>query len=180
MGSKILSELGIDPGILLLVLLGLVVVYTVMMIFWIIRSRKVFHRYEVFMSGKKAESLEDLVAELMDKVTFLQNQDMANKDVMRILNRNQVNTYQKTGVTKYNAFEGMGGMASFALALLDLNNNGFVINVIHSRSSCYTYLKEIKNGSCEVALGAEEKTALMQAMRKRDRFYDQDEEILES
>ena len=79
MGSKILSELGIDPGILLLVLLGLVVVYTVLMIFWIIRSRRVFHRYEVFMSGKKAGSLEDLVAELMDKVTFLQNQDMGNK-----------------------------------------------------------------------------------------------------
>lgn len=172
MGSKILSELGIDPGILLLVLLGLVVVYTVLMIFWIIRSRRVFHRYEVFMSGKKAESLEDLVAELMDKVTFLQNQDMGNKDVLRILNRNQTNTYQKTGITKYNAFEGMGGMASFALALLDLNNCGFIINVIHSRSSCYTYLKEIRDGECEVTLGAEEKAALAQAMKKKDRFYE--------
>ena len=70
-------------------------------------------------------------------------------------------------------------MASFALALLDLNNNGFILNVIHSRSSCYTYLKEIRNGECEVALGAEERAALMQAMKKKDRFYDQDEKILE-
>ena len=63
-------------------------------------------------------------------------------------------------------------MASFALALLDLNNCGFIINVIHSRSSCYTYLKEIRDGECEVTLGAEEKAALAQAMKKKDRFYE--------
>lgn len=171
---------GVSNGTLLMVLLVLVVIYTVLMIYWLIRSRKVFERYDAFMRGKDATSLEDLLAEVMFKVENLQNQDMANKDVLRIINRNQVNTYQKTGVTKYNAFDGMGGNASFALALLDLNNNGIVLNVIHSRSSCYTYLKEIRGGSCEVALGAEEKSALMQAMRKRDRFYEQDENVLES
>ena len=179
MGSKLFSDWGIDPGIVVLVLLCLVIIYTVFMIYWLIRSGKMFRRYEIFMRGKNAESLEDKLARLMDQVESLQNQDMANKDVLRILNRNQVNTYQKTGVKKYNAFDGMGGMASFALALLDLNNNGFILNVIHSRSSCYTYLKEIQNGECEVALGAEERAALMQAMKKKDRFYDQDEKILE-
>ncbi len=180
MGSKILSEMGIDSGLLLLILLFLVIVYTVLVVFWLVRSRKVFQRYEVFMRGKDAASLEDLLAQLTFKVENLQNQDMANKDMLRVINRNLVNSYQKTGITKYNAFDGMGGMASFAIAMLDLNNNGIILNVIHSRSSCYTYLKEIKNGSCEVALGAEEKSALMQAMRKRDRFYDQDEDVLES
>ena len=177
--SNFFEESGIDVGIVLLVLIFLVVIYTVLMIYWLIRSRKMFQRYDVFMRGKNAATLEEKLAELIDRVNNLQNQDMANKDVLRIVNRNQVNTYQKTGVKKYNAFEGMGGMASFALALLDLNNNGFILNVIHSRSSCYTYLKEIKNGECEVALGAEERAALMQAMKKKDRFYDKDEKILE-
>jgi len=171
---------GLSNTTLLMILLVLVIIYTVLMIYWLIRSNRVFQRYDAFMRGKDAASLENLLAELLFKVENLQNQDMANKDVLRILNRNQVNTYQKTGLTKYNAFEGMGGNASFALALLDLNNNGFVMNVIHSRSSCYTYIKEIKSGSCEVTLGAEEKSALMQAMRKRDRFYEQDEKVLES
>ena len=104
---------------------------------------------------------------------------MANKDMLRVLNRKQINAYQKTGIRKYNAFEGMGGMASFAIALLDLENNGIILNVIHSRNSCYTYLKEIREGECEVALSAEEKAALMQATRKKDRFYDKDEDVLE-
>ena len=170
--SNFFEESGIDVGIVLLVLIFLVVIYTVLMIYWLIRSRKMFQRYEVFMRGRNAATLEEKLAELIDRVNNLQNQDMANKDVLRIVNRNQVNTYQKTGVKKYNAFEGMGGMASFALALLDLNNNGYIINVIHSRSSCYTYLKEIKDGECEVTLGAEEKAALAQAMKKKDRFYE--------
>ena len=109
--SNFFEESGIDVGIVLLVLIFLVVIYTVLMIYWLIRSRKMFQRYEVFMRGRNAATLEEKLAELIDRVNNLQNQDMANKDVLRIVNRNQVNTYQKTGVKKYNAFEGMGGMA---------------------------------------------------------------------
>ena len=134
----------------------------------------------MFMRGRDAASLEDVISELIENVNRLQEQDVANKDVLRVINRNQVNTFQKSGVVKYNAFEGMGGQASFALALLDLNNSGIMLNVIHSRSACYTYLKEIKNGECEVVLGAEERMALMQAMKKKDRFYEPDAKILES
>ena len=179
MNSQLFEKLGIDPGLVVLVLLCLVVIYTALVIYWLIRSRKVFQRYEIFMKGREAVSLEDALAELIDKVEHLQNQDMANKDIIKILNRNQQSTFQKTGIKKYNAFEGMGGMASFAIALLDLNNSGILLNVIHSRSSCYTYLKEIREGECEVALSAEEKDALADAMKKKDRFYSQSEEIVE-
>ena len=180
MGSKILSELGIDSGLLLLILLFLVVIYTVLMIYWLVRSRKMFQRYEVFMRGKDAASLEDLLAQLTFKIENLQNQDMANKDMLRVINRNLVNSYQKTGITKYNAFDGMGGMASFALALLDLNNNGFILNVIHSRSSCYTYLKEIKNGICEEApLAEEERISLEMALNYGKAIPEDTEETAE-
>jgi len=176
MNSQFFEKLGVDPGLILLILLCLVVIYTVLVVYWIIHSRKVFQRYEIFMKGRNAVSLEDALAELIDKVEHLQNQDMTNKDIMRILNRNQQSTYQKTGVKKYNAFEGMGGTASFALALLDLNNSGILLNVIHSRSSCYTYLKEIREGECEVALSSEEKEALSDAMKKKDRFHTQEDD----
>ena len=58
----------------------------------------------------------------------------------------------------------MGGQLSFSLALLDENDNGFVLNSVHGVEGCYTYTKEIKNGLCEISLGDEEKQALDIAM----------------
>ena len=68
------------------------------------------------------------------------------------------------GLIKYDAFHEMGGKLSFALAMLDGNNTGFVINSMHSREGCYTYIKEIIDGKSYIPLGAEEQKALNQAM----------------
>ena len=179
MNDTLFEKWGIDPSIVLLVLACMVLVLAGLVIYYAFRSQNIARSYEAFMRGRNGADLERTLLELSGKVERLQNQDMANKDMLRVLNRKQISSYQKTGIKKYNAFEGMGGMASFALALLDQENSGIILNVIHSRSSCYTYLKEIKEGECELALGAEEKAALMQALRKKDRFQDQDEEVLE-
>ena len=59
----------------------------------------------------------------------------------------------------------MGGKLSFALALLNDKNNGFIINSMHSsREGCYTYVKEIINGESFVILATEEKEALEMAL----------------
>ena len=65
---------------------------------------------------------------------------------------------------KYNAFKGMGGNLSFAMALLDYTNTGFVLNSVHSREGCYVYIKEVERGETDVLLGSEEKDALEQAL----------------
>ena len=46
----------------------------------------------------------------------------------------------------------------------DENDNGFVLNSVHSTEGCYSYTKEIKNGQCDITLGEEEKQALDIAM----------------
>ena len=73
-------------------------------------------------------------------------------------------TYQKMGLIKYDAFHEMGGKLSFSLAMLDMRNNGFIINSVHSSEGCYSYTKEIKLGQCAIDLGAEEAEALSIAM----------------
>ncbi len=74
------------------------------------------------------------------------------------------NAFQKVGIVKYDAYNQMGGQLSFSLALLDENDNGFVLNSVHSTEGCYSYTKEVKNGMCEISLGDEEKMALDIAM----------------
>jgi hypothetical protein len=57
---------------------------------------------------------------------------------------------------------------SFALAMLDNDNTGFVLNAIHSRDNCYLYLKEIVKGASYIMLSDEEIDALRQASHVGD------------
>ena len=82
----------------------------------------------------------------------------------RILYKKLASTFQKVGIVKYDAFNQMGGQLSFSLALLDENNSGFILNCVHSTEGCYSYTKEIRNGSCDISLGEEEREALDIAM----------------
>ena len=75
---------------------------------------------------------------------------------------------QKCGIVKYDAFNEMGGKLSFALALLDSNNTGWIMNAMHSREGCYTYVKEILKGESYVELSEEEAEALDRAIYSED------------
>ena len=87
-----------------------------------------------------------------------------NKDAIRVINKNLRAAYQKFGVVKYNAFKGMGGNLSFAFAMLDYTNTGYILNSVHSREGCFVYVKVVDRGQTEVLLGTEEKEALEQAL----------------
>ena len=77
-------------------------------------------------------------------------------------------TFQKLGLVKYDAFNEMGGKLSFSLAMLNERNDGYIINAMHSREGCYTYIKEIIDGNSIIALSEEEKEALEMAMKSKD------------
>ena len=126
-------------------------------------------RYRIFMRGKDAESMENMIVDQMNAIIELQSQDRYNKDSIRTANKNSRAAFQKIGIVKYNAFKGMGGNLSFALAMLDYTNTGFVLNSVHSREGCYLYLKDVERGETEVLLGAEEKEALEQALGYKER-----------
>ena len=72
--------------------------------------------------------------------------------------------FSKYGVEKYDAFDDVGGKLSFALALLDQDNSGVILNAVHSRDNCFLYLKEIVNGESYVMLSQEELEALRKAV----------------
>ncbi len=133
------------------------------------KYKRLFRQYDFFMRGKDAETLEDYFVDLQRHVEALEVEDQKNKEVMRILNKNIRASFQKFGLIKYNAFGGMGGNMSFAIALLDYTNTGFVINSVLSREGCFLYIKDVDAGTTEVELGAEEKLALEQALGYREK-----------
>lgn len=61
-------------------------------------------------------------------------------------------------------FHEMGGNLSFALTMLDENDNGWILNAMHSREGCYTYIKEVVKGQSYIELAEEESESLERAI----------------
>ena len=136
----------------------------ILVIYLLSRYGKMKRSYDYFMRGRDAESMEDMILGLEEALRDLRSEDRANKEAIRVLNKNQRASYQKFGIVRYNAFKDMGGKMSFAIALLDYTNTGFIMNTVHAREGCYLYIKTVDCGQTEVLLGSEEKDALEQAL----------------
>lgn len=136
------------------------------MIVQIKKIKKLNNRMDKFLLGKDGMSLEEDINLLFEDNKFLKGIADKNKKDIRNLYKNMESAYQKMGLVKYDAFNQMGGQLSFSLALLDENNNGFIINSVHSTEGCYSYTKEIKLGESALSLGTEEAEALAIAMGK--------------
>lgn len=116
------------------------------------------------MEGKDGKSLEDTLILRLNQVDELLASDEDTKKKVQMVLDHLDNTYQKVGLVKYDAFNEMGGKLSFSLALLNRKNDGFIINAMHSREGCYTYIKEVIHGNSIIMLAEEEKEALEMAM----------------
>lgn len=160
-----MTQTGIDIQMILIIFMSAVsIISLVISIFAIARYKNIYRLYDSFMRGRDAESLEDIILEEQNRIEALEEADASNKEVMRTMNRNIRASFQKCGVVRYDAFEGMGGKVSFAMALLDYTNTGVIINCMHSATGCFLYVKEVDAGTTEVQLGAEEKGALERAL----------------
>lgn len=148
----------------MIILAVLILVLIVLLAVQISKTSKLKKRLDKFVLGKDGASLEQDIAGLYEDNKFLKTSADKNKKDIRTLYKRMENAYQKMGIVKYDAFNQMGGQLSFSLALLDENNNGFIINSVHSTEGCYSYTKEIKNGESSISLGKEEEEALATAI----------------
>lgn len=145
------------------VIIGLVVITIILLILYIVnivQMSQLKKRYNIFMGGKDAKSLENILKERLDQIDGLVASNTANEDNIKTIFQNMKFTFQKVGLVKYDAFEQMGGKLSFSLALLNETDDGFVMNAMHSREGCYIYVKDIIAGNSVIILSEEEKQAL--------------------
>ena len=157
--SKILSKLSFDPGILIYLILALLLLAFIIIIILFVRQNTLLRKYRSFMRGRGGRSIEDLLKTRIDEIDKLKENDAYISKRLKSLEHSVLKSYQKCGIVKYDAFKEMGGKLSFAYALLNEDNSGYIINSIHSREGCYTYIKEIIKGESFIALSDEENEA---------------------
>ncbi|MBQ7765388.1 MAG: DUF4446 family protein [Lachnospiraceae bacterium] len=167
MNSKLLENMGLgnlDIAYVLIFMLVCIIALAVLVIIQINQNKKLQKKYEKFLQGKNAKSLESQITELCEVHDILKkNSDVHTKQIKDLYKKHKT-TFQKSAIVKYDAFKEMGGKLSFCLVMLDEENDGFILNSVHSSDGCYSYTKKIKNGESEIELGNEERYALEKAM----------------
>lgn len=167
MNSELLKKIGFDSIDPAYFIIGLLVICIGLLVYIILvnkKLKKLDGKYNEFISGKDGKTLEDVILKRFSEVDELKAANKQTNEKIEDINENLLSTFQKIGIVKYDAFNEMGGKLSFALALLNKENTGFVINAMHSREGCYTYIKEIIKGESYILLGEEENEAVEKAV----------------
>ena len=161
---SIFDNLGIDPGIIIIILLVFTVFLLIKSVSSSMRLSRLERKYKTFMKGSDAQSLEKIFVRKFAQIDKLYEAKEDHEHDILFIKKNLEKMFSKYGVEKYDAFDDVGGKLSFALALLDKDNTGLILNAVHSRDNCFLYLKEIVKGESYVMLSQEEVEALRKAV----------------
>lgn len=167
--NNLLNEIGLgtlDIGYIFISLIAVIVILLILVIVMLCKVSKLNKRCNSFMKGKAGKSLEQDIVRLYEDNQVLKSGMNDNRRDIRAINKQLAKAYQKSAIVRYNAFQTMGGNLSYSLVMLDEENNGYILNTIHSSEGCYSYTKDIVNGKCDISLSPEEQKAIDQAMSK--------------
>ncbi len=142
------------------VILGLLVIVPVL----IRRVSRLDGRIATLTAGGDGTSLESTLEAHIDKVYAVAREVDELEVRAAMLERTQLNAFQRLGLVRYNPFEDTGGNQSFALALLDQHGDGFIVSSLHTRTATRVYGKAVAKGRPEAALSDEETEALRIAL----------------
>ena len=107
MNSNFLSKIGLsnfDIGYLFLILFIVAIVLLVLLIVALIQIHSFKKKYQKFMQGKNASSLEkDIMSLYEDNVFIKSSMEKNKKDIEELFTKHQT-AFQKLGLVKFNEF----------------------------------------------------------------------------
>ena len=135
----------------------------------LIRTANLNKRYREFMLKLgKGKNIEEDLENYIYRVEKVEKQNSDLQLVCKEISNQMSGCIQKIGIVRYNAFKDTGSDLSFALALLDENNTGVVMNGIYSREMSNIYAKPVENGKSSYTISAEEKMAIDKAVQSKN------------
>lgn len=126
---------------------------------------KLKNKYNKFMKKiGNGKNIEEDLENYMYRVERVERQNTEIISYCKNLDDEVAKCIQKVSMVRYSAFKDTGSDLSFAVAMLDENNDGVVFNGIYSREMSNIYAKPVKNGVSEYTLSEEEKEAIRRAI----------------
>ena len=162
------ADLGIETDLVTLIMAGVILLLLILVIVLFAKQSGLKKRMGFFMNGADGKSLEDAFQRKFENMEFINAKLSEIDGRLNGIDKNLLLTFQRYSIVKYDAFDAAGGQLSFVICMLTKDDNGFIMNTVHSNSSegYFCYLKEVKNGSATLELSGEERKALEQALVK--------------
>lgn len=146
---------------LLSTVIFVLIVVNAFLIWYFYKTNK---KIDALLEGGKIKSFKDIFLRQKEKSSELEKD--LKEAFLKIgeLKNISEKAIQKIGVVRFNPFNEMGGNQSFAIALLDDKNNGFVILSLFSKESNRVYAKQVRQGKSDYLLSEEEQEAIKRAI----------------
>jgi hypothetical protein len=125
--------------------------------------RRLSERLDAVTRGSDGRSLEGVLDAHLQRVYNVARDVESIQARSKVLDLRGRKAVQRVGLVRFNAFDDTASNQSFALALLDGDEDGLVLSSIHSRQSTRIYAKGIAAGRSDGPLSQEESEALRRA-----------------
>ena len=157
--ENILEILKTDNYLLFSFIVNIIlVIVTIINIVMLTKTNK---KYLKFMKQLgNGSNLDEMLRDYLRDVKEIKQDNSEMKAYYTKLDSDIASCIQKVGLVRYNAFRDVGSDLSFAIALLDGNDTGVVLNGLYGSDSSNIYAKPIKGGTSTYQLSDEEKYAL--------------------
>lgn len=120
-------------------------------------------RLKKIFQGKNGKSLEDIIMDMQNRINTNQAYTENNKASIDVLNSQMKKRIRNIKTMRFKPFEDAGSTQSFAIAMVDDEQNGVVISSLYTRERMSVFAKPITNGKSEYELTNEEKSVLESA-----------------
>ncbi|OKZ77668.1 MAG: hypothetical protein BHW01_03875 [Clostridium sp. 27_14] len=147
----------------------LLIVLLISYVVLIIKTSNLNKRYKQFMKKLgNGKNIEEDLENYMYRVEKVERQNSELHLICKEMGNQLSGCVQKIGIVRYNAFKDTGSDLSFALALLDEDNTGVVMNGIYSREMSNIYAKPVEKGKSPYTISEEEKLAIDKAINSKN------------
>ena len=162
--NNLVSYIASHEAVLLLASMLLILVLLILIVYTMVRLSTMRARYREMMCGSETEDIEGMLIQHIHEVEQVAATNAHILEENELIRQFLRKTLVRTAMVRFRAFEDMGGDLSYAVAMLDANNDGVIFSSIFARADSRSYIKPIKNGSSEYSLTDEEKGVLREAM----------------
>lgn len=138
-------------------------VWLVILTLFVIRANS---KWSKITKDAKSINLVQILENILEKQDKNDKQNTAISQFLANLEEKSKTKFQKSALVRFNPFEDTGGDQSFIIALLNGNNDGFVMSSLHSRNSTRVYAKLVEAGKAtDHQFSKEEKEVVEKAAR---------------
>lgn len=148
--------------------IAIIILLILLFIFYIIniiKLSKIKKEYKSFMKKiGNGENIQETLEKYIDELKIIKKENNELKNYYNKLDNKVAKCTQKIGLVRYSAFKDTGSDLSFALALLNEENTGIVLNGIYSMEMSNIFSKPVEKGISTYTLSEEEKQAINKAI----------------